>query len=80
MRTDIHPFTNKYVRQAIAYTLDRPAIVEALFQGYAVVGNDTPFAPIFPATVGLPQRKQNLKLAKELSRRPGSRTASQHRC
>ena len=35
MRNDVHPFTNKYVRQyvrqAIAYTLDRPAIVQALF-------------------------------------------------
>src|SRR5215469_2864890 len=35
MRNDVHPFTNKYIRQAIAYTLDRPAIVQALFQGYA---------------------------------------------
>ena len=31
MRNDVHPFTNKYVRQAIAYTLDRPAILQALF-------------------------------------------------
>src|SRR5215467_14757816 len=45
MRNDLHPFNNKYVRQAIAYTLDRPAIVAALFKGYAVVGNDSPFAP-----------------------------------
>jgi len=69
MRGDVHPFTNKYVRQAIAYTLDRPAIVQALFQGYAEVGNDTPFAPAFPATVGppaIPQRSQNLRLAREL--------------
>jgi peptide/nickel transport system substrate-binding protein len=74
MRTDVHPFTSKYVRQAIAYTLDRPAIVQALFKGYAQVGNDTPFAPAFPATVGppaIPQRQKNLKLAKELLAKGG---------
>ena len=74
MRNDVHPFTNKYVRQAIAYTLDRPAIVRALFQGYAEVGNDTPFAPAFPATIGppaIPQRSKNLNLAEELLAKGG---------
>jgi peptide/nickel transport system substrate-binding protein len=74
MRTDIHPFSSKYVRQAIAYTLDRPAVVQALFKGYAQIGNDTPFAPAFPATIGppaIPQRQKNLKLAKELLAKGG---------
>jgi peptide/nickel transport system substrate-binding protein len=74
MRTDIHPFTSNYVRQAIAYTLDRPAIVSALFKGYADVGNDSPFAPVFRASVlppAVPQRKQDLKLAKELLAKGG---------
>jgi peptide/nickel transport system substrate-binding protein len=74
MRTDIAPFTSKYVRQAIAYTLDRPATVAALFKGYAEVGNDNPFAPVFRATVGpptVPQRAKNLKLAKELLAKGG---------
>jgi peptide/nickel transport system substrate-binding protein len=67
MRTDIHPFTNKLVRQAIAYTLDRPAIVAALFKGYAEVGNDHPFAPAFKSTdTSVPQRNQNLTKAKQL--------------
>jgi peptide/nickel transport system substrate-binding protein len=67
MRNDIPPFTSKYVRQAIAYTLDRPATVAALFKGYAEVGNDNPFAPVFRATnTSVPQRQKNLKLAKEL--------------
>ena len=64
----------KYLAQAIACTLDRPAIVQALFQGYADVGNDTPFAPAFPATIGppaIPQRSKNLKLAKELLAKGG---------
>ena len=72
MRTDIHPFTSKYVRQAIAYTLDRPATVAALFKGYAEVGNDSPFAPAFTATdTSVPQRTKNLKLAKELLAKGG---------
>ena len=74
MRTDVKPFTNKYVRQAIASTLDRPALVQALFKGYATVGNDSPLAPAFPATVGppaVPQRAKNLKLAKELLAKGG---------
>jgi peptide/nickel transport system substrate-binding protein len=72
MRNDIAPFTSKYVRQAIAYTLDRPAIVAALFKGYAEVGNDSPFAPVFRATdTSVPQRTVNLKLARELLTKGG---------
>jgi peptide/nickel transport system substrate-binding protein len=74
MRNDIHPFTSKYARQAIAYTLDRPAIVSALFKGYAEVGNDSPFAPVYKSTVGpptVPQRAKNLTLAKELLGKAG---------
>src|SRR5215469_4353918 len=72
MRNDQHPFTNKYVRQAIAYTLDRPAIVQALFKGLAQVGNDSPFAPVFSSTnTTIPQRAKNLTLAKQLLAKGG---------
>ncbi len=74
MRNDMHPFTSKYVRQAIAYSLDRPAIVAALFKGYAEIGNDSPFAPVFKSTVGpptVPQRAKNLTLAKQLLAKAG---------
>jgi peptide/nickel transport system substrate-binding protein len=72
MRTDIPPFNNKYARQAVALTLDRPAIVEALFQGRADLGNDNPFAPAFPMTdTEIPQRVENLTLAKELLGKAG---------
>ena len=68
----IPPFNNKYVRQAIAYTLDRPAIVADLFKGYAVVGNDSPFAPVFKATdLSIAQRKQNIAMAKQLLAKGG---------
>jgi len=67
MRCDQAPFTDPRVRQAIALTLDRPAIVQALFKGFADIGNDSPFAPVFPSTnTSVPQRKQNVAQAKSL--------------
>ncbi len=67
MRCDQAPFTDPRVRQAIALTLDRPAIVKALFKGYADIGNDSPFAPVFPSTnTSVPQRTQNISKAKSL--------------
>ena len=52
--------------------LDRPAIVTALFKGYAQVGNDSPFAPVFHATnTSVPQRKQDLAQAKKLLAQAG---------
>jgi peptide/nickel transport system substrate-binding protein len=67
MRCDQAPFTDPRVRQAIALTLDRPAIIQALFKGYADLGNDSPFAPVFPSTnTSVAQRTQNLTRAKSL--------------
>jgi peptide/nickel transport system substrate-binding protein len=67
MRCDQAPFTDPRVRQAIALTLNRPAIVTALFKGYADVGNDSPFAPVFPSTdTSITQRTQNISQAKSL--------------
>jgi peptide/nickel transport system substrate-binding protein len=67
MRNDQAPFTDPRVRQAIALTMNRPAIVQALFKGYADVGNDSPFAPVFPSTnTSVAQRAQNISKAKSL--------------
>jgi peptide/nickel transport system substrate-binding protein len=67
MRCDQAPFTDNRVRQAIALTLDRPAIVEALFKGDSDLGNDSPFAPVFPSTnTTVPQRAKNMTKAKQL--------------
>jgi len=67
MRCDRPPFTDARVRQAIALSLDRTAIVTALFKGYADVGNDSPFAPVFPSTnTSVPQRSLNVAKAKSL--------------
>ncbi len=67
MRCDTGPFTDPRVRQAIALTLDRKAIVTALFKGYADLGNDSPFAPVFPSTnTSVAQRAVDLSEAKSL--------------
>ena len=67
MRCDKAPFTDKRVRQAIALTLDRNQIVQGLFQGKADLGNDSPFAPVYPMTdTSVPQRNVNLDQAKSL--------------
>ena len=49
---------DKRVRQAIALTLDRPQIVKTLFNGNADLGNDSPFAPVYPSTAGRPAAPQ----------------------
>jgi peptide/nickel transport system substrate-binding protein len=67
MRTDQAPFTDPRVRRAIALTLDRPAIVKSLFNGFADIGNDSPFAPVFPSTnTSIQQRTKDLTQAKAL--------------
>jgi peptide/nickel transport system substrate-binding protein len=67
MRNDQAPFTDPRVRQAIALTLDRPAIVTALFKGFADLGNDSPFAPVYPSTNRtVPQRAKDIAKAKSL--------------
>ncbi len=72
MRCDKPPFNDARVRQAIALTLDRPAIANALFGKYAQIGNDSPFAPIFPSTdKSVPQRHIDLAMAKQLLKDAG---------
>ena len=71
MRNDAPHFSDKRVRQAIALALDRPALVHGLFEGRAVRGNDSPFAPVYPSTTSAPQRVRNLNAARELMRAAG---------
>ena len=67
MRNDHAPFTDRRVRQAVAYTLDRPGMVSALLDGFGSVANDCPFGPRFPSTdTSVPQRTQDITKAKQL--------------
>ncbi len=67
MRNDMAPFTDARVRQAVALSLDRSGMVQALLQGYGSVGNDSPFAPVFTSTDTLvPSATQDIAKAKQL--------------
>ena len=67
MRTDKEPFTDARVRQAIGLAIDRNALVDGLWEGLADIGNDSPFAPVYPSTdTSVPQREQDIEQAKQL--------------
>ena len=66
MRVDKEPWTDKRVRQALAFTIDRDKLVQALFQGKAAPGNDHIFSPAFGVPVRVPKRTQNYSKAKHL--------------
>jgi peptide/nickel transport system substrate-binding protein len=72
MRNDAPMFRDKRVREALALTLDRDVMVRGLFKGRAVVGNDSPFAPVFPSSpASVPQRKVDLAKARQLLAQAG---------
>jgi peptide/nickel transport system substrate-binding protein len=67
MRCDKGQFADKRVRQALAYTFDRPALIQQLFQGKAQLGNDHVIwegYPYFDSSV--PQRTVDTAKAKQL--------------
>ncbi|GGD57102.1 ABC transporter substrate-binding protein [Caballeronia grimmiae] len=72
MRCDTGAFKDKRVRQALALAINREVIVKGLFRGRAVVGNDSPFAPVFPSSdLTVPQRKLDIAQAKKLMSEAG---------
>jgi peptide/nickel transport system substrate-binding protein len=72
MQCDAGPFKDKRVRQALALSINRKALVRGLFQGHADVGNDSPFCRAFPSTdSAVPQRDQDLKKARDLLEQAG---------
>jgi peptide/nickel transport system substrate-binding protein len=67
MHTDAGNFKDKRVRQALALSLDRDAIVRGLLLGRAEIGNDHPFAPMFASSdPSVPTRRRDLAAAKRL--------------
>jgi peptide/nickel transport system substrate-binding protein len=72
MRVDDHNALSDYrVRQAIALSLNRPAMVQTFFNGHAQPGNDSPFAPYFGFARSVPQRTQDVAQAKALMEAAG---------
>jgi peptide/nickel transport system substrate-binding protein len=67
MRVDTGQFAKKEVRQALAYTFDRPKMIQQLFKGRAQLGNDHVIwegYPYFDSSVL--QRAQDIDKAKSL--------------
>ncbi|MDB5659252.1 MAG: peptide transporter substrate-binding protein [Cypionkella sp.] len=72
MRTDMEPFKDKRVRQAIALTLDRQVLVDGLMRGKAAIGNDSPFMAAYPSTdASVSQRGKDIAQAKQLMEAAG---------
>jgi peptide/nickel transport system substrate-binding protein len=72
MRCDVAPFTDKRVRQALALSLDRMKLVDGLCRGMGVMGNDSPFTPLFPSSDrSSPQRDLNIPRARQLMQAAG---------
>lgn len=60
-------FTDKRIRQALAYCIDRDALVDTLFSGKADVGNDHVIAPFYPFfSPDVPQRTRDVEKSKAL--------------
>ncbi len=62
------PFTDARVRRAFGFMLDRQQMVDVLFQGFAIVGNDHPVHPTLPFfdPDATPQRPKDVEMAKQL--------------
>jgi peptide/nickel transport system substrate-binding protein len=75
MRVDKGQFTKKEVRQALAFSLDRDALIAQLFDGRADLGNDHVIAPIYPYfDDSVPQRTRDIEKAKSLLAAAGTPT------
>ena len=67
MRCDTGQFTDKRVRQALAYSLDRDAMVQQLFKGQGQVANDHVIFSLYNYfDPSVPQRKRDVEKAKQL--------------
>ena len=71
MRVDKAPFSDVRVRQALRLIVDRPKMLEEVFSGYGLVGNDMfgIFDPFYDHTI--PQRVQDIPQAKSLLKAAG---------
>ncbi len=62
------PFTDARVRRAFGFMLDRQQMVDTLFEGFGIVGNDHPVHPSLPFfdPDATPQRERDLDQARAL--------------
>ncbi|PAP97592.1 ABC transporter substrate-binding protein (plasmid) [Mesorhizobium mediterraneum] len=73
MRCDSDPFKDPRVRRALALSIDRDKVVAGLLKGRASMGNDSPFAPVYPSSdTSVPQRRRDIAQAKQLMEAAGA--------
>lgn len=63
---DQKPFNDPRVRRAMALTIDRPAMVQVVAEGYGTPGNDTPLNSAYRFYRDLPLKKPDIPRAKAL--------------
>ncbi len=71
MNTEVAPFNDVRVRQALRLLVNRKQMRDIVFQGHGVLGNDvfSIFDPVYDHA--LPQREQNVSHARSLLRQAG---------
>ena len=76
MRTDVPPLNDSRVRQALRYAVDRKQMLQVVFGGYGLIGNDlfSIYDPDFNHDI--PQREQDIPRAKSLLRQAGQSNLS----
>jgi peptide/nickel transport system substrate-binding protein len=66
MACDAKPFDDMRVRQALALTVDRNAMVGFVAEGYGTAGDDTPLSPAYHFYSDLPLKKRDIPAARKL--------------
>nr|WP_319514942.1 ABC transporter substrate-binding protein [uncultured Cohaesibacter sp.] len=66
MRCDEKPFDDPRVRQALALSVDRDAMIQFVTEGFGTAGNDTPINNAYRFYSELPMRKPDIEKAKQL--------------
>lgn len=71
MRVDVAPFSDVRVRQALRLVIDRPQMLAVVFDGYGLLGNDISsiYDPEYDRAI--PQRVQDIDMAKSLLKAAG---------
>jgi len=72
MRTDVAPYSDNRVREALRLAVDRKQMIESVFGGFGTIGNDvfSPYDKNFDKSL-FPQREQDLEKAKSLLKSAG---------